>query len=324
LQRDWRPGADLAALQARAELLAAVRAFFADAGVMEVETPVLARAAATDPAIEPLHTRFTGPGHGRGLTLYLQTSPEYHMKRLLAAGSGPIYQICRAFRDGEHGARHNPEFSLLEWYRPGFDHQALIEEVAALVRQVLGRALPVVQRSYRSLFQTRYGIDPLTSEPSGLQAVAISEAVPGAADLLLDREGWLDLLLSHGIEAELGRGELTFVTRYPASQAALARLEPDDPRVAARFELYVEGVELANGFWELADAGEQRARFDADRARRATAGQADIALDQALLDALVHGLPDCAGVALGLDRLLMCRLGAERLDQVMAFALERA
>jgi lysyl-tRNA synthetase class 2 len=324
LRVDWRPGVDLAALQARAELLAAVRAFFAEAGVMEVETPLLAPAAGTDPAIEPLRSRFTGPGHADGLPLYLQTSPEYHMKRLLAAGSGPIYQIGKAFRDGEAGRRHNPEFTLLEWYRPGFDHHALMAEVAALVLRVLGRDLPVVRRSYRSLFQARYGIDPLSADSASLQAVALAEAVPGADQLVLERDGWLDLLLTHGIEAGLGRDELTFVTDYPASQAVLARLNPDDPRTAARFELYVDGLELANGFWELADADEQRARFEADRAQRAALGLPDIALDERLLAALAAGLPNCAGVALGLDRLLMCRLGTGSLDQVIAFTIDRA
>jgi len=321
---DWRPGVDATTLQARAELLAAVRAFFADAGVMEVETPLLAPAAGTDPAVEPLRSCFTGPGFAEGLPLYLQTSPEYHMKRLLAAGSGPIYQIGKAFRDGEAGRRHNPEFTLLEWYRPGFDHHALMDEVAALVLRVLDRDLPVARRSYRSLFEACYGIDPLSCDVAALQAIALERAVPGAEQLVLERDGWLDLLLSHGIEPGLGRDELTFVTDYPASQAVLARLNPDDPRTAARFELYLEGLELANGFWELADADEQRARFEADRAQRATAGQPDIPLDERLLAALAAGLPDCAGVALGLDRLLMCRLGAGSLDQVMAFTIDRA
>jgi len=324
LAADWRPGAGLPALRARAGLLAAVRAFFAEAGVMEVETPLLAPAAGTDPAIEPLRTTFTGPGHAGGLPLYLQTSPEYHMKRLLAAGSGPIYQVCRAFRDGEAGCRHNPEFTLLEWYRPGFDHHALMDEVAALVQRVLGRTLPVTRRSYQSLFLARYGLDPLSCDTGAARAAAITAEVPGAGTLQLDRDGWLDLLLCHGIEPQLGRGELTFVTGYPASQAVLARLDPADPRSAARFELYLEGLELANGFWELADATEQQVRFEADRARRAAAGQPDIALDERLLAALASGLPDCAGVALGLDRLLLCLTGAACLDQVMAFPLARA
>jgi lysyl-tRNA synthetase class 2 len=321
---DWRPSADLAALQARAALLAAVRAFFAEAGVMEVETPLLAPAAGTDPSIEPLRTRYTGPGHAHGLALFLQTSPEYHMKRLLAAGSGAIYQICRACRDGEAGRRHNPEFTLLEWYRPGFDHQALMDEVAALVLRVLDRPLAVERCSYQGLFMERYGLDPLACDAATAQAVAVAEAVPDADRLVLDRDGWLDLLLTHRIEPTLGRGRLTFVTDYPASQAVLARLNPDDPRTAARFELYLEGLELANGFWELADADEQRARFEADRARRAAAGQADIAVDERLLAALASGLPDCAGVAIGLDRLLMGVLGVDSLAEVLAFPLERA
>jgi lysyl-tRNA synthetase class 2 len=320
---DWRPGAGPAALRARAELLASVRAFFHRAGVMEVETPLLAPAAGTDPAIEPLRSRYTGPGHARGLELFLQTSPEYHMKRLLAAGSGAIYQITRAFRDGEAGRRHNPEFTLLEWYRPGFDHHALMAEVAALVQVCLARELPVVQRSYRSLFMDHYGVDTLQADAAGLQAVAIEAGVPGGDTLDLDKDGWLDLLLTHRIEPTLGRGELTFVTDYPASQAVLARLNPDDPRTAARFELYLDGLELANGFWELTDAAEQRIRFEADRAERAQQGQPDIALDERFLAALATGLPDCAGVALGLDRLLMCKLGVSDLDQVLAFSLDR-
>lgn len=291
---------------------------------MEVETPVLAPAAGTDPAIEPLRSCFTGPGHAHGLDLYLQTSPEYHMKRLLAGGSGPIYQISRAFRDGEAGRRHNPEFTLLEWYRPGFDHGALMDEVAALVMVVLGRTMPVARRSYQSLFGQYIGIDPLTCDTKDLSRWAREQDVPGADALQLDRDGWLDLLLTTCIEPNLGRDELTFVTHYPASQAVLARLNPEDPRTAARFELYLDGLELANGFWELSDPDEQRGRFEVDRAARAAAGQPDIALDEAFLHALIAGLPDCAGVALGLDRLLMCRLGASDIDQVMAFSLLRA
>jgi lysyl-tRNA synthetase class 2 len=240
------------------------------------------------------------------------------------AGSGAIYQVTRAFRDGESGRRHNPEFSILEWYRPGFDHHDLMAEVAELVQACLGRELPVARHGYRDLFLDRYGIDPLDCDAGGLQLLAIQSGVPGAAGLTLDRDGWLDLLLSMGIEPELGRGELSFVTDYPASQAVLARLNPDDPRTAARFELYLDGIELANGFWELSDAAEQRARFEADRAERARNGQPDIALDERFLAALEAGLPDCAGVALGLDRLLMCRLGIHDLDRVLAFTLDRA
>lgn len=321
---DWRPGADLSALKARAGMLAAVHGFFAEAGVMAVETPLLAPAAGTDPAIEPLQSRFTGPGHPHGLPLYLQTSPEYHMKRLLAAGSGPIYQVTRAFRDGEAGRRHNPEFSILEWYRPGFGHYALMDEVAALVQHVLGQVLPVRQCAYHELFDTTFGIDPLTEPTERLAALAAERCLGVGADLTLERDGWLDLLLTSCIEPELGQGELTFVTDYPASQAVLARLNPDDPRTAARFELYLNGLELANGFHELTDADEQRARFEQDRTARRANGQPDIVSDEAFLAALQSGMPDCSGVALGLDRLLMCVLGEDDIRRVQAFPLDRA
>ncbi len=321
---EWRPSAGPEALKARAAMLAAIRNFFAERGVLEVDTPLLAPAAGTDPAIEPLRTVFTGPGHAHGLPLYLQTSPEFFMKRLLAADSGPIYQVCKAFRDGELGPRHNPEFTILEWYRPGFDHHRLMDEVAELVMACLGRELPVERRPYRELFLERYGIDPLESDPSRLRQAAIEHGLPGAESIALDGvDGWLDLLLSHGIEAGLGQGRLTFVTDYPASQAVLARLNPDDPRTAARFELYLDGIELANGFQELVDATEQRARFAHDQALRAARGQPPVAMDEAFLAALQAGLPDCAGVALGLDRLLMRSLDAAQLDAVMAFPLGR-
>ena len=315
---NWKPAASLETLKIRARVLQSIRAFFVERDVLEVETPILSKSAITDPQLESFMTQFNQTDY------YVHTSPEFYMKRLLAAGSGDIYQIARVFRVDEQGRNHNPEFSMLEWYRPGMDHHALMKEVAALVLQVLGRDLPVVKRSYQSLFQARFGIDPLVADAAALHAVAVAAAVPGAEQLVLDRDGWLDLLLTYGIEAELGRDELTFVTDYPASQAVLARLNPADPRTAARFELYVDGLELANGFWELADADEQRTRFEADRAQRAAAGQPDIPLDERLLAALAAGLPDCAGVALGLDRLLMCRQGAGSLDRVMAFTIERA
>jgi lysyl-tRNA synthetase class 2 len=322
---DWRPTAGLAALQGRAALLAEVRAFFAAAGVLEVETPLCASAAGTDPALRPLRTRYTGPGHPQGLTLYLQTSPEFAMKRLLAAGSGPIYQVCKAFRDGEAGGRHNPEFTLLEWYRPGFDQHRLMDEVAALVRQCLGAPQLGEERiSYRELFLQQLQLDPLVADPAQLQAIATAR-IPGSAGLQLpDRDAWLDLLLSALIEPRLGNAQLTFVFDYPASQAALARLDAADPRAAARFELYYRGMELANGFHELGDADELRARFVADNAERRAAGEDELPLDERLLAALAHGLPDCAGVALGLDRLLMLKLGAERIAEVLAFPVERA
>lgn len=322
---DWRPGASIDTLRARAELFARIRAFFAQRGVLEVETPLLGRAGGTDPAIEPLVSRFNGPGHADGLPLYLQTSPEFFMKRLLAAGSGPVFQICKAFRNQEIGRRHNPEFSLLEWYRPGFDHHRLTDELAELVRHCIApRELPERRLTYVELFRQHLTVDPLTMSVAELADLAAGldlGQLPAAEQM--SRDDWLNLLLTHAIEPQLNRGELLFVTDYPASQAALARLHPDDARLACRFELYLDGLELANGFHELLYAEEQQRRFEADNERRRACGQEELPIDQGLLAALAHGLPDCAGVALGLDRLLMCIVGAEDLDQVLGFSLGR-
>jgi lysyl-tRNA synthetase class 2 len=295
-------------------MLAEIRAFFAARAVLEVETPVLSAAAVTDPALASLQLT---DGH------WLHTSPEFAMKRLLAAGSGPIYQICRVFRAGERGRRHHPEFTLLEWYRPDWTLAQLIEEVAELVRQLLGEpALAVETLSYRELFQQRLGLDPWTSPVEHLQKVAHDQGLD--ASLTLDYDGWLDLLLTHCLEPGLGRDGLTFVQGYPPSQAALARLSLDEPRRAERFELYVRGMELANGFQELTDAEEQARRFTADQAARHRAGLAPVTQDKHLLAALRAGLPDSAGVALGLDRLLMRICQVSHIDQVLAFPIERA
>lgn len=320
---DWRPAATLAALRARAELYALIRRFFAAAGALEVETPIASHAGLTDPALESWRTAWTGP---TGVEpLWLHTSPEFPMKRLLAAGSGPIYQICKVFRDGERGRRHHPEFTLLEWYRPGWDGERLIAEVADLVRQALGQPeRPVEIFSYRQLFRDRLAIDPLHATLAELAACARDQEIAGVEHLRLDPDGWLDLLLTHCLETGLGRGRLTFIRDYPPSQAALARLRPGPEPVAERFELYLEGVELANGFAELTDAAEQRRRFEQDQARRGELGLAVPPLDEAFLGALAAGMPEAAGVALGLDRLLMAITGASHIDQVLAFPIERA
>ncbi|MEQ9464768.1 MAG: EF-P lysine aminoacylase EpmA [Haliea sp.] len=316
---DWRPGALPAALQARASLLAAIRAFFADRGVLEVETPLLCSRGITDPAIEPL---LVNGGLSLGAaTGYLQTSPEYAMKRLLAAGSGPIYQICKAFRDGEAGTRHNPEFTLLEWYRPGMDHHQLMAEVAALVCNCLGER-PWRALSYRELFRRSTGIDPFVDSLPILQAAARACVDVGTLDG--DRDLWLDLLLTHAVEPWLAGQGLCFVYDYPPSQAALARLgERDGHAVGERFELYVDGLELANGYHELGDATEQRARFEADNRQRLDRGLPQRPLDEALLAALAAGLPDCSGVALGVDRLLLLATGETDLRSLLAFAWDR-
>ncbi|HEX9625998.1 MAG TPA: EF-P lysine aminoacylase EpmA [Acidiferrobacterales bacterium] len=325
---DWRPTAARARLELRAKLLAAVRAFFAARGVLEIETPVLSTAAATDPQLASLTTRYTGPAAPAGRPLYLHTSPEFPMKRLLAAGSGDIYQVCKVFRDGEAGRRHNPEFTLLEWYRVGWDHRRLMDEVEALVTTLLAptRRLEAPERlTYGDAFQRHLGVDPHRADGAALaeRAAALGIGAPrglGTDDL----DGWRDLLWTACVEPRLGRARLTFVDDYPASQAALARVQPGEPAIAERFELYLDGVELANGFHELADPGQQAARFERDLKRRRAAGLAEPPQDARLLAALVHGLPDCAGVALGVDRLVMLAAGVDDIRAVLAFPIDRA
>lgn len=323
---DWRPVADLGAIRHRAQLLAALRRFFSERNILEVETPLLCSSGITDPAIEPFVVAREDTG---APPRFLQTSPEYAMKRLLAAFGEPIYQITRAFRDGEIGSRHNPEFSLLEWYRPGFDHHALMQEVAELLLACLGERLgknpaelPCRKSSYRQLFQEHLEIDPFTASIAELERVARRHLDPG--NLSGERDLWLDLLMSHVLEPQLGVGSICFVYDYPASQAALARVvEAGDVMVGQRFEVYVNGLELANGYCELTDATEQRERFAKDNSLRRERGQIERPADENLLAALVHGLPDCSGVALGLDRLLMLASGASDITQVLAFDWSR-
>jgi elongation factor P--(R)-beta-lysine ligase len=306
-------------MRQRAELLAKLRQFFADRAILEVETPLLCSSGITDPAIEPfLLVGGSSPQQPR----FLQTSPEYAMKRLLAAWGEPIFQISKAFRNGEAGSRHNPEFSLLEWYRPGFDHHQLMAEVADLVRCCLGTQA-LQKYSYRQLFQERLQLDPFTAPSAALEAVVRCHLDPG--NLCGDRDLWLDLLMSHVLEPQLGRGAICFIYDYPVSQAALARVvQADDVWVGQRFELYVEGMELANGYCELTDAREQRRRFERDNALRRERGQRERPVDECLLAALEHGLPDCSGVALGIDRLLMLASGATGIRDVLSFDWERS
>ena len=285
-----------------------------------METPTLSAAAVSDPQIESLATEVAGMGR-----LYMNTSPEYPMKRLLAAGSGDIYQICKVFRDEERGRWHNPEFTLIEWYRTGFSLGQLMDEVEALVRLLLAERAgvrPAERLSYREVFVRELRLDPFTALPTELARCAAAAGFGSAAGA--GRDELLELLMGTVIGPRLGAGGLTFIHGYPASQAALARLDPQDPRAAERFELYGGGIELANGFHELAAVSEQRARFEADNAERRRRGLAVHALDERLLAALASGLPDCAGVALGFDRTVMLATGAERIDEVLAFPTARA
>jgi len=320
---DWRPSASVEMLRLRAEILAKIRVFFAEREVLEVETPLLASAPVTDVHLQALSCRYRGPGADGGRDLFLQTSPEFAMKRLLAAGSGPIYQICKAIRDGEAGNRHNPEFTILEWYRPGLDHHALMDEIDEFLSSILGTDTGD-RLTYSEAFERHAGIDPLRAS-AALLGTRARDLLSGEAPELGDnRNGWLDLLLSHVIEPQLGDGRPSFVHDWPTDQAALARIRPGDPPLAERFEIYVEGIELANGYHELTDAAEQRRRFESDIEARRFAGLPEPPIDAHLLAALEHGLPECAGVALGVDRLVMLAAGTRNISDVLAFPIDRA
>ncbi len=299
-------------------MLEQIRQFFAQRSVLEVETPLLSRAGVTEPQIHNLTTQAAPPTLQDSTTLYLQTSPEYAMKRLLAAMSEPIYQVGRAFRDEELGRVHNPEFTLLEWYRPGFDYHQLMDEVAELV-MTLGTWTDAARISYGQAFREILAIDPHASSESALRDfVQQRELVVNAQRLTWD--GLLDLILSQCIAPRL-QG-LVFIYDYPASQAALAAVREDQPPVAERFELFIDGLEIANGFQELTDAAEQRRRFENDNRLRREAGLPEASLDERLLAALDHGLPTMSGVALGIDRLLMQIGGYDCIADVIAFPFE--
>ena len=317
---DWQPTASIENLRLRAELLAKLRQFFAARGIMEVDTPALSHAGATDRHIHSFRVE-----DGRGCTLYLHTSPEFPMKRLLAAGSGDIWQLCKVFRSGEAGRMHNPEFSMLEWYRLGYDHRRLMTEVAELIGLLLpGRKQVPEYLSYREAFRRHAQLDPFTASRRECIAALERAGRHPPAEGELDQDGWLDLLAGELVYPALGKGGLTFIYDYPASQAALSRVRPGEPPVAERFEAFMDGMELANGFHELTDAAEQRRRFTADRTYRTAQGLMDVPMDERLLSALGQGLPECAGVALGFDRLVMIAAGARSIDEIMAFPSARA
>jgi elongation factor P--(R)-beta-lysine ligase len=327
---DWRPSASFEALRLRARLNAAIRSFFAERGVLEVETPILSQAGNTEPNIASFPLEFSGRTDGAPRTRWLRTSPEYPLKRLLAAGLGDCYELGRVFRDGEAGGRHNPEFTMLEWYRLGWDHVRLARETVELVRAALalvGRSATVDVVAYRDLYLRELGIDPM-SAPDGALRDALGDVAIDPEGLL--RDDWLDLLMTHRIQPRLAADAILVVHDYPASQCALARIrapapeKAGDPPIAERFELYLGPLELANGYHELADADEQRARFERELALRRARGAAVPPVDARLLDGLASGLPDCAGVALGMDRLMMAMLGTTTIADVLAFEFARA
>lgn len=312
------------ALVLRAALYRLIRDFFAGRGVLEVETPMLSEAGNTEPNIESFTTAFNGPAAARPGPRWLRTSPEYPLKRLLAAGVGDCYELGRVFRNGEAGRRHNPEFTMLEWYRVGWDHLGLIEETVALVQAALamvGRTAALRSLTYRELFVQALALDPFEAPVEDLSVPLAGFGIRGEG---LTREDWLDLLITHRIEPAFPPDQITVVRDWPASQCALARIRPGTPPVAERFELYLGSYELANGYHELTDAAEQRARFEHDLARRRQRGQAEPPIDERLLNALSAGLPACAGVALGIERLLMQLAGTDDIRRVLAFAFAEA
>ena len=316
----WQPTASIANLRLRAELLQQIRQFFADRQVWEVDTPLLSQATVTDLHIESFVTH-SQLGSKDQVPLYLMTSPEYPMKRLLAAGSGCIYQITKAFRKEEAGREHNPEFTLLEWYRVNFDYHQLIAEVTDLVRLLLNTPAPQML-TYQQVFQQYLNLDPHSASICDLQrATPSATEYHGTED---DKDNWLNLLLSHVIQPQLIRP--TFIYDFPASQAALAVIAKNSQNipVAQRFELYIAGMELANGWQELTDDHEQKQRFQTDLLMRKKLNLAQYPYDQHLIDALSSGLPNCSGVAMGIDRLLMLALKVNSIEKVISFPIDRA
>ncbi|KGK13204.1 elongation factor P--(R)-beta-lysine ligase [Vibrio navarrensis] len=318
MSTDWQPTASIPQLRQRAALIASIRQFFAQRNVLEVDTPAMSHATVTDVHLHTFQTQFVGPGYAQGSPLFLMTSPEFHMKRLLAAGSGCIYQLGKAFRNEENGRYHNPEFTMLEWYRVGFDHHQLMDEMDDLLQLVL-QCGAAERMTYQQAFLTVLGVCPLEGTMAELKSVAARLGLSDIAEAEEDRDTLLQLLFSIGVEGKIGQQVPAFVYDFPASQAALAKINPNDPRVADRFEVYFKGIELANGFHELDNAQEQLRRFEQDNRKRVEMGLAEQPIDYHLIAALQSGLPECAGVALGVDRLIMLALRCDHIDQVTAF-----
>lgn len=306
----WLPSAPRSALEARQQLYRSIREFFYSRSVLEVETPLLSQAPVADPNITPMQAQ----------QRWLHTSPEYAMKRLLCAGYGDIYQICKVFRDGEAGARHNPEFTMLEWYRVGWTYTQLISEVAELLQQLLAARFPKLPCLHLTYAQALDTYAQLDVHQCSTEAIAKRGQQLANADLALDRDGWLDIIMSHQVEPALPRNTLVFIDEFPASQAALAKLanNAQGVQIAQRFEVFFNGMELANGYQELTDAKQQLQRFQ-DELKDTTRPH-----DAHLIAALEAGLPDCAGVALGLDRVLLHLLEATHIAQVLSFDWQRA
>lgn len=326
-QHTWRPSAKLHVLEVRAQVYRFIRHFFFERKVLEVETPIMSQAGNTDPNIASFQLEFGGHVDAGRKQRWLRTSPEYFHKRLLAAGSGDCYELGKVFRNGEAGRRHNPEFTMLEWYRLGWDEQQLIDEVAQLISGILffvNRYVQLKRTSYQQLYYEAFGFDPHSAQLEQLQRVLEDTHIHPDG---LNRDDWLDLIMTHKLQPTFSNQELLAIYDYPASQCALARISQesgDSAPVAKRFEMYLGSVELANGYHELQDAHEQERRFERDAITRKSRNADTPALDTLFLDALQHGLPECAGVALGVDRLLMCLLETDSITDVLSFEFSNA
>ncbi|NNF66145.1 MAG: EF-P lysine aminoacylase GenX [Gammaproteobacteria bacterium] len=314
----WRSAAGQDALVVRARLLAAARSFFASRDILEVQTPVLISSTCTDPNIPSVAARYRHDD-----AMYLRTSPEHAMKRLLCSGSGDIWQIGPVFRNGELGRYHNPEFTMIEWYRHGFDHHDMADETVALILHLLQSQAQITRMSYAEIFLSATGLDPHRCAVQDLQDVLLRFDINTPASMGNRKDDWLDLTLSTVVLPTIDPNTILIIYDYPESQSALARIRHDSPPVAERFEVFSGGVELANGFHELADAEEQRQRFLSEQDRCRKLGIDPPPRDHLLLQAMEHGLPDCAGVALGFDRLLMLATGSQKLADVIAFPFDR-
>ncbi|MEP4890328.1 MAG: elongation factor P--(R)-beta-lysine ligase [Aliiglaciecola sp.] len=320
---NWRPTATIQTLKKRAEINTQIREFFAHRNVLEVETPVLAHASVTDIHLQGFCTQFNSPLKPETENLFLQTSPEFAMKRLLCAGSGSIFQICKSFRNEESGKHHNPEFTMLEWYRVGFNSSQLIDEIDELLQKIL-KTDPLDRLTYQQAFLTYCDIDPLCCTLEDLKRKAEYFGFTNIAQHETSKDVLLQLLCSQVVEPKIGLVKPVALTDFPASQAALARIKQDDPRVAERFEIYFKGLELANGYYELTDVKEQLSRFENDNQVRQQTGLPEVGLDEHLMAAMENGLPDCSGVALGVDRLVMLACEVQNIDQVMSFSIGNA
>jgi lysyl-tRNA synthetase class 2 len=323
-KKKWQPSAEIETLKKRAQYLADVRLFFAERGVWEVETPILSSAAPTAPYLDSFKTDYIPIGTDTKQTYYLQTSPEFAMKRLLAAESGSIYQIARVFRNGEQGKLHSPEFTMLEWYRPGLSLNQLMDEVNTLLQNVF-QFSPISRISYQGLFEFYFKLNVFTCSDKDIQHCAQQRINGLPNDFDTDRDGWLDLLMGHVIEPRMAAMKWPlFVYDFPASQAQLAKIKHDQQgnNVADRFELYIDGVELANGYNELLDTNELRQRFETDNQQRKQQNKAVMPLDENLLAAMQSGLPECSGVALGFDRLIMLVMDKQTINAVQSFSFD--